>query len=79
MTNRDRCVAAVEIALVASDEAGVDGTDRCANDPVGFDPAFVQGLIDACLIGIERTASLQHQNELAKLGEVSPPAAAIPG
>src|SRR5262245_54911634 len=48
------------LALVAGDQAGVDGADRGADDPVRLDHAFVERLIDARLIGAERTAALEH-------------------
>jgi hypothetical protein len=35
--------------FVASDQARVDGADRCADDPIWFNPGFMQGLIHARL------------------------------
>src|SRR5215813_6217502 len=55
------------LALVAGDQAGVDGADRGADDPVRLDPAFVERLIDARLIGAERTAALEHEHYLKLL------------
>ena len=51
--------------FVAGDQRGVDRADRGADDPVGLDAGFVQRLIDADLIGAERAAALQHQDDLA--------------
>jgi hypothetical protein len=53
---------------VAGDQAGVDGADRGADDPVRLDPGLMQGLIDAGLIGAERAAALQHQHDLPRFG-----------
>ena len=55
------------LRLVAGDQAGVDGADRCADDPVGLDAGLVQRLIDAGLIGAERAAALEDENDLASL------------
>src|SRR5919206_1841001 len=49
---------------VSGDQAGIDGADRGADHPVGFDPGLVQGLVDADLVGPERTAALQDQDDL---------------
>jgi len=43
---------------IAGNEAGVDGTDGRANDPIELDTGLVQRLIDADLIGAKRTAAL---------------------
>src|SRR5262245_36927860 len=51
--------------LIAGDDAGIDGADGGADDPVGLDARLVQRLIDAALIGAKRVASLQHKNNLA--------------
>jgi hypothetical protein len=53
---------------IAGDQAGVDGADRGADDPVRLDPGFMQRLIDAGLIRAERTAALQNQHDLPRLG-----------
>ena len=50
---------------IAGDQAGIDGADRGADDPVRLDAGFVQRLIDAGLVGAERAAALQHQHDLA--------------
>ena len=50
---------------IAGDQAGIDGADRGADDPVRLDAGFVQRLIDAGLIGAKRAAALQHQHDLA--------------
>jgi hypothetical protein len=38
------------LAAVSGYETGIDGTDRGADDPIGFDSRFMQRLIDAGLI-----------------------------
>ena len=50
---------------IAGDQAGIDRADRGADDPVRLDAVLVQRLIDASLVGAERAAALQHQNDLA--------------
>ena len=55
------------LGLVAGDQAGIDGADRRADDPVRLDPAFVERLIDARLVGAERTAALEHEDDLKAL------------
>ena len=42
--------------LVAGDQAGVDGADRCADDPIWLDFGFMHGLINPGLIGAKRAA-----------------------
>jgi hypothetical protein len=54
------------VGRIARDDAGIDGADRRTNDPVRLDFGFVQGLVDAALIGAKRAATLQHQNNLAR-------------
>src|SRR5215469_11145858 len=39
------------LRLIARNDAGVDGADRCADDPIRFNPRLVQRLIDTNLIG----------------------------
>ena len=51
---------------VAGDDRAVDCADRRADDPVGLDARLVQRLIDADLVGAQRTAALQHQDHLAR-------------
>ena len=53
---------------IAGDQAGIDGADRGADDPVRLDAGLVQRLVDAGLIGAERAAALQHQHDLPRLG-----------
>ena len=55
---------------VAGDQGGVDRADRGADHPVRFNAGFLERLIDAGLIGAERAAALEHQNDLAELGLV---------
>ena len=62
---------------IARDQAGIDGADRGADDPVRLDAGFVQRLIDAGLVGAERAAALQHQHDLARLGFCRAPSANI--
>ena len=52
-------------ARIAGDQARIDRADRGADDPVRLDAVLVQRVIDAGLIGAERAAALQHQNDLA--------------
>ncbi len=52
------------VRLVAGDQAGVDRTDRGADDPVWLDAALVQRLVDACLKCAESTTSLKDQHNL---------------
>ena len=52
------------LGLVAGDQAGIDGADRGTDDPVRLDPAFVERLIDPRLVGAERTAALEHEDDL---------------
>src|SRR5260370_24465760 len=54
---------------IAGDEARIDGTDRCADNPVRLNSSLVQRLIDACLIRSKRAAALQYQHDLT--GECS--------
>ena len=48
---------------IAGDQGGIDGADRDAGDPVGVEVSLGQGLIDAALIGAERTAALQQEGD----------------
>jgi hypothetical protein len=54
------------LGLVARDQAGIDRPDRSADDPVRLDAGLVQRLVDAGLVGAERSAALQHQHDLAR-------------
>jgi hypothetical protein len=53
--------------LVAGDDGGVDRADRRSDQPVGLDPGLVQGLVDAGLVGAERAAALEDEDDLAEL------------
>ena len=53
--------------VVAGDEAGVDGADRGADDPVRLDAGLVQRLVDTRLIGAERTAALKNEHDLLRV------------
>ncbi len=52
--------------VIAGDDGGVDGADRGPDDPVRFDLGFVQGLIDAALIGTQSAAALKDQDHLTR-------------
>jgi hypothetical protein len=54
--------------FVAGDQARIDGADRGADDPVRLDAGLVQCLVDPGLVGAERTAALQHEDDLARQG-----------
>ena len=58
--------------LIAGDQARVDGADRGADDPVRLDAGFVQGLVDAGLVGAERAAALEDQHDLARQWRLPP-------
>ena len=49
---------------IAGDQACIDRADRRADDPVRFNAVFVQRVIDARLVGAERTSALQNQDDL---------------
>jgi hypothetical protein len=55
------------VGLVAGDQAGIDGADRGADDPIGLDPRFMQRLIVARLVSAERAAALKDENDLPLL------------
>src|SRR5262245_8446946 len=55
------------LRLVARDQAGIDGADRGADDPIRLDARLVQGLIDARLVGAERAPALEDENNLPRL------------
>ena len=55
------------LRLVAGDQAGVDRADRRADHPIGLDAGLVQRLVDAGLVGAERAAALQDEDDLAAL------------
>ncbi len=45
------------------DDGGVERADRNTGQPVRPDAGFMQALIDAGLIGSQRSAALQHQGD----------------
>ena len=51
---------------VAGNRRRIDGADGGANDPVGHDAGFMQGLVHAYLTGTQRTAALKHQHQLPR-------------
>src|SRR3977135_2308078 len=52
--------------FIAGDDRAVDRADRGADDPVWLDARLVQRLVDADLVGAERAAALQHEDDLAR-------------
>jgi hypothetical protein len=52
---------------VAGDDRPVDGADRDAGDPTGGEAVLAQGLEDARLIGAERAAALQDEDDIVPL------------
>ena len=52
---------------IAGDQACIDRADRRAHNPVRFNGVFVQRVIDARLVGAERTSALQNQDDLTIL------------
>lgn len=52
--------------LVSGYKTRVDGADRGPDDPVRLDPGLLQRLIHTGLVGSQCTASLQHENDLAR-------------
>lgn len=63
-------VQALDAALgrIADDQRRGDGADGRADDPVGLDAGFVQGFVDAGLVGAQGAPALQHQHHLAVAG-----------
>ncbi len=53
---------------ISGDQRGVDRADRGADHPVGLDARFVQRLVDADLVGAERAAALEDQDDLTQRG-----------
>ena len=51
---------------IPGNQRGIDRADRGAYNPIGFDPCFVQRLIDARLIGTQRAAALEDEDNLSK-------------
>jgi hypothetical protein len=56
------------LGRVAGDQRAVDGADRSADHPVGFDPRLVQRLIHPCLVRAERAAALEDEDHLPFAG-----------
>ena len=54
------------LRLVAGDDGGVDRADRRSDQPVGLDAGLVQRLVDAGLVGAERPAALEDEDDLTK-------------
>src|SRR5215472_15293058 len=52
------------LCLIARDDAGVDGTDRRADDPIRFDPRLMKRLVYANLIGTQGSPALQDKHDL---------------
>src|SRR6516165_3116577 len=52
---------------IAGDHRAVDRADRRADHPVRLNAGLMQRLIDADLIGAERTAALEHEDDLSVL------------
>jgi hypothetical protein len=52
------------VGLVAGNQAGIDGADRGADDPIRPDSRFVLSLIDTRLVRAERAAALKDENNL---------------
>jgi hypothetical protein len=48
---------------IACDDGGIDRPDRDASDPVRMDISLRQRLVDASLVGPQRTAALQEQRD----------------
>src|SRR5262245_60119625 len=55
------------LRLVARDQAGIDGADRGADDPIRLDTRLVQSLIHTRLVGAERAPALEDENDLPRL------------
>lgn len=54
-------IGAINAALIAGNQRGIDGTDRNARHPIRQYPMGSQLFIYTALIGSQRTATLQHQ------------------
>ena len=52
--------------FIARNQCRIDRANRGSDHPIGFDPSFVQRLIDADLIGTERAAALEDQYRLTE-------------
>ena len=53
---------------IAGDQAGVDGADRSADDPVRLDAGLVERLVDPRLIGAEGAPTLEDEHNLSERG-----------
>ena len=51
---------------VSGDQAGVDGSDGRADDPVRLDASFLQRLVHARLVGSQCAPALQNEYDLAR-------------
>jgi hypothetical protein len=58
---------------IAGNDRPVDGADRYARHPVQLEAGFLQGLVDARLVGSQRAAALQDERDpAAPLGPRDP-------
>ena len=58
---------------IAGNDRPVDGADRYARQPVRLETGFLQGLVDARLVGSQRAATLQDgRDPAAALGPREP-------
>jgi hypothetical protein len=49
-------------ARTTSDDRGTNSTDRRTDHPVEIDTSLIERLIDANLVGTQRSTALEHQN-----------------
>ena len=63
--------------LIADNQTGVDGSDRCADDPIRFDAGLMQRLIDTRLIGSKGAPALEDERDLGRLPSLHHPAVEI--
>ena len=64
---RDLGRIALRTGKRACDDGGVDRAYRRPDQPVRLDAGFVQSLVHAGLVGAERAAALEDQDDLAEL------------
>ena len=55
---------------IAGDQGGVDRADGGSDHPIGLDAEFLQGLVDAGLVGAQGATALEDKDDLAQLGLV---------
>src|SRR5262249_10375633 len=55
------------LAGIAGNQAGIYRANRCSDDPIWLNAAFMQRVIDAGLVGAECASALQNQDGLAIL------------